>query len=528
MIRVVCAACVLTVAASACAGDPHQTAARLIASGDAFASRGKFKEAQIEYRNALKKTPRDVDAHLKLGRAYEQAKDYAGAYRSHVRAADLDPRRPEAHAWLAEFLLKNGRFEDARQHASAMLEINARDVRALILLASADAGLRDRSAALDWVEKALAIDPRSAIAHTMLGTLRFAAGDRNRAKAEFVKATEVAPTSSEAWTALAQFHIAAGDLAPAEESLQRALSLASDKAAPHRLLGAFYIGTGRAREAEPHLKAYAEATSEGRVMLAQYYAATGRATEALELLERVVTDPATDPTTAANARLQRAAVLHATGERAKAHAELAPLMHDDEVGADAHALKAQMIVREKGDLADALAHARDAVKRRPHDPGLQYVQGIVYLARGELADAQACLRRAIVPDSLEGQPAASAYVLTVMGMLDAERGDRQGAEDAYERALRIDPNQGVAANNLAWIYAEQGRSREALRLAQTAHRVLGNQPSVIDTLGWMYYLQDSDEAAVTWLRKAADANPSNLVYRRHLDAALMKSKHASR
>jgi tetratricopeptide (TPR) repeat protein len=263
-------------------------------------------------------------------------------------------------------------------------------------------------------------------------------------------------------------------------------------------------------------------------MLAQYYAATGHADDALQLLHRVVGDKSTDPTIAANARLQRAALWHATGERAKAHAELTPLLNDDEVGADAHALKAQLIMREKGDLADALTHARDAVKRRPRDRGLQYVQGTVYLARGELADAEACLRRAIVPDSMTGQPSASAYVYTVMGMLDAERGDQKGAEEAYERALRIDSNQGVAANNLAWIYAEQGRGREALRLAQTAHRTLGNQPSVIDTLGWMYHLQDSPEAAVPLLTKAANANPLNRVYREHLDAALTKAKHASR
>jgi Flp pilus assembly protein TadD len=313
-----------------------------------------------------------------------------------------------------------------------------------------------------------------------------------------------------------------GDLASAEQSLQRALSVASDKAIAHRLLGAFYIGTGRTREAEPHLKAYADATSAGRVMLARYYAATGRVDDALALLERVVADPSTDATIAANARLERAALWHAAGEQAKAHGELARLLNDDAVAADAHALKAQMIVRENGNLDDALTHARDAVKRRPHDPALQYVQGTVYLARRELGDAEACLARAIVPDSMKGQPAASAYVYTVMGMLDAERGDSKGAQEAYERALRIDANQGVAANNLASIYAEQGRGREALRLAQTAHRVLGNRPAVVDTLGWMYYLQNSVEPAVALLRKAADANPSNRVYRDHLNQALMK------
>ena len=105
-----------------------------------------------------------------------------------------------------------------------MLEDNASDVHALILLASASATLRDRAAALTRVQQALAVDPASATAHTMLGTLQLTGGDRRRARNAFVKATQLAPTSAEPWIALAQFHIAVGKLEPARWRFPRRLT----------------------------------------------------------------------------------------------------------------------------------------------------------------------------------------------------------------------------------------------------------------------------------------------------------------
>jgi len=676
---------------SACARDPQRAAATFVASGDMYAARHQSKEAQIQYRNALKQTPRDTDIELKLARSYEQAKDWSDAYRSYVHAAELDPRRTEAHAWLAKFLLQNGQFEDARDHAAAMLDVNPRDVQALILLASAHAALRDRSASLSWVQRALTIDPGSATAHTMLGALEWNGGDRNRAKAAFVKATELAPTSSDAWVARGEFHLAVGELSVAEGCFIRALAVAIDKAPVDRLLGMFYVGTGRPAKAEPHLKAAAETNAANRVLLAEYYAALQRNGEALALLQRVVDDRQTDQPTAARAHLRRAAVWHAMGEHIKAHAELTPLFDDETIGADAHALEAQLLLREDGDRTAALTHAREAVRQRPNDAALQFVAGTVYLARRELTEADTSLRRAddlaphvplielelarvaaatghyrdaaerarrlmaaaptpdvvallaqttrlsgdvataraVILDALKrrpdatqlyvelgdielaaGRPAAAhdaferafaggvdmprarrglvmadlaaghtaaaqmriaqwskqtpaaadvlllgagvqlaagdraaalrdyeraaeatprtAGVYTVIGMLKTERGDAAGAQDAYEHALQLDPNDGVAANNLAWIYADRGRRSEAVRLAETAHRALGDQAAAADTLGWMYYLQNAFEAAVRLLTKAADANPSNPVYRYHLGAALLMNQQRDR
>jgi len=677
--------------ASACARDPKQAAAKFVASGDAFVARQQFKEATIEYRNALERQPRDAAIEVKLAHAYEQAKDVPAAYRHYLRATELDERRIDARAWLAEFLVRNGQFDEARRHARAVLEIDPKQVQALIVLASAEAAMRDRGAALEWVQKALAIDPSSATAHSLLGALELGAGDRARAKAAFVKATELAPSSPDAWIALAQFDVATGEFAAAEKALTKALDVASDKAGVHRLIAMFDVGVGRAAEAEPHLKQVAEAGASGRILLADYYAAAARNSEALAELDRVVADKTAPRETVALAHLRRAAVRHTTGERDKAHQELARLFDNDQLGADAHVLKAQLIMRERGDLGEALTHAREAMTRRPNDPAVLYVLATVHLARGDLAEAEAPLRRArdaapqspmielqlgrlllakgdyrgagesakrvlasapsaeavalqaqaarlsgdlprarqIVNAALAAAPSAtalyaelgdvelaarrpdaaraayeralaakentprarrgliaadlaakrtadadarirqwsadapsapdlpllaatvhlsagnqqaaladyeraaaanprSAGVFTAIGMLKAEGGDRPGAQSAYERALQLDADDGVAANNLAWIYAAQDRTGEALGLAQVAHKALAGKPAALDTLGWMYYLQNSAAAGIPFLSRAADADPRNAVYRYHLGAALLKANQRER
>src|SRR3954464_11756528 len=107
MTRLLWIGCVALVMASACARDPQKAAAAFIASGDRYVEQRRFKEAQIEYRNALEQRPQDVDAELKLARAYEKGKDIPSAHRSYTRAADRDPHRVDAQLWLADFLLQN-------------------------------------------------------------------------------------------------------------------------------------------------------------------------------------------------------------------------------------------------------------------------------------------------------------------------------------------------------------------------------------------------------------------------------------
>jgi Flp pilus assembly protein TadD len=73
----------------------------------------------------------------------------------------------------------------------------------------------------------------------------------------------------------------------------------------------------------------------------------------------------------------------------------------------------------------------------------------------------------------------------MVGLLEAATGNRDAARDSYKRALDADAQAWTAANNLAWIYADEGKLDDAARLASAAEQGLPQVPEPKDTLGWI-------------------------------------------
>ena len=83
------------------------------------------------------------------------------------------------------------------------------------------------------------------------------------------------------------------------------------------------------------------------------------------------------------------------------------------------------------------------------------------------------------------------------GCCSKSQGKRDEARKSYEATVNGPENAPVAANNLAFIYAEQGTNLDvALQLATSAKQGLPDDPSVDDTLGWIYYKKDMPSLAV--------------------------------
>ena len=90
----------------------------------------------------------------------------------------------------------------------------------------------------------------------------------------------------------------------------------------------------------------------------------------------------------------------------------------------------------------------------------------------------------------------------------------------YQKALEIDPRAGVAANNLAWLYADKNENLNvALQLAQTAKSQLSNSHEVDDTLGWVYYKKGLSALAITSLQQSVTKKPDDPIYSYHLGLA---------
>ena len=125
----------------------------------------------------------------------------------------------------------------------------------------------------------------------------------------------------------------------------------------------------------------------------------------------------------------------------------------------------------------------------------------------------------------------NAAVYTLIGMLEDTRQNFDAAAENYRKALEIDQNSSIAANNLAWLYAVTGKGNpdEAVRLSQAVVQRNPNIAGFVDTLGWIYYKKNLYAAAVDQLQKAvtldeAAARAGNVspsaTYQYHLGMAL--------
>jgi Flp pilus assembly protein TadD len=108
----------------------------------------------------------------------------------------------------------------------------------------------------------------------------------------------------------------------------------------------------------------------------------------------------------------------------------------------------------------------------------------------------------------------------MIGQLFEAQAEPDRARTQYERAVHLDPRAGVAANNLAWIRAQEGRLDEAMTLATTARDVLGSRAEVENTMGWILYRERNYGPAVASLRRAVEWAPQRARYHLHLGLAM--------
>lgn len=154
------------------------------------------------------------------------------------------------------------------------------------------------------------------------------------------------------------------------------------------------------------------------------------------------------------------------------------------------------------------------------DPGVSaaYVAlGRLYVSGKEYDQALAKLDDAVKVN------AGNLSALMLIGLIHQQLGDIPKAMEAYERLLAVNPRFAPAANNLAFLYAEQGREMErALDLAYRARAEAPEDPHVADTLGWILYKMGKIELALTSLQLSAAKLPDNPEVQYHLGVAYHK------
>ena len=407
-----------------CSKDPEVAKREYVRSGDAYVAKKQYKEAVVEYRNAVQRDPRFGEARAKLADAYFQTGEVENAFREYIRAADLLPNDVTAQLKAGEMLLVGKRYEDAKARAEAALTRAPQNVDAQILKANALAGLNNVDDAVKEVEDAIRRAPDRSASYANLGTLQMIRGNREEAEAAFKQAAAMSPKSPQGYLALANFYWAAGRQDDAEKQLKTALAVDPKDELSNRALGYFYLGTGRAAEAEAPLKAVADVTNDGKLTLSDYYLTVHRFGDARRMLEGV---PQSDEQTYRTARLRLAGLDLQSGDRQHAYALVDEVLAKEPQNTDALLLKAQLLVSD-GKVDEALTVVRQAVQNDPRSAQAQYA----------------------------------------LGRLLVRQRDSQDAMNAFNEALKLNPNLAEVEMELAKLHFEAGRIDVAEQFARNA------------------------------------------------------------
>jgi Tfp pilus assembly protein PilF len=139
----------------------------------------------------------------------------------------------------------------------------------------------------------------------------------------------------------------------------------------------------------------------------------------------------------------------------------------------------------------------------------------------------------VLEAAVKESPDNQAAYLT-LGNLYQRSGNIDSAIKTYERAVASSPNYWAAHNNLAYLLAEHHTSEDsfkrALRLAQHAEKLRPEDPTIMDTVGWVQYKSGELDLAMATFERALAKQPDSGIINYHLGQLLFEKdrKHEAR
>lgn len=445
-----------------------------------------------------------ADLEMVSGRAPSAAQRYL-AELDHLRAPKGQPASstlPGVAARLIEADLGDlpvGRAADAPKpaitEARAHLEQYRRNLDATtVAILEAEIALADgdQAAARSRAEAAVAASPQSAAAHYVLGATRYAGNDKTGARSEWRAAIDNDSDFLPARLALGRVSFEAGDTAGAEEqlaavlrqepaNLQALLLYSRVLLQAKRYAGAIAIAH-RAASLDP-------SQGEPEILMGEISLRQGHPGVALTHFEKsILLDPHNREAIDGLTRVYRSgAVTRPMLQRMEAVAN-----HDP-----ASPTLLEVVGRLYADhrwYPDAVRALQSALRLEPQRATAAAALAEVFAANGELSAAANSVARS-----------GSGSGELVAGLQAQKRQDVGGAIHHYEAAVGQGEPSGAAANNLAWLYAEQGSKLDrALTLAKAARDVAPDNPAFLDTLGYVHLQRREYTAAIAALKAAID------------------------
>jgi tetratricopeptide (TPR) repeat protein len=436
---------VATVALVVCLSGCGKSVRQYIDRGNQLSAAGKYDEAALNYRNAIKKSPELGEAHYRLALALLRKGSTSEAYQELNRAITLDPKNNPAKVDFANLCLA-GYVRDPKH--PAILYKQAQTMADQLTAAGGNPveGLRLKGAialidnhpgmAIDAFREALRAAPDNRELAVGLAQALFRDNQPEEGERTARQAVERNPQYVPAYETLYNFYGAQQSWDKAEELLKLWAANSPKESGPILRLAAFYFGRKQPDEAEQVLKTLLDRRADfpqADLLVGDFHGLAHNPEKALEDYRR---GESRDQERGQLYQERVAGVLAQLGRREEALKAAEAIVAKDPKNLYARALKVELLDEMGGaeNLNTAAAVAGDLAKEAPANSKMQMLAGQTFMAKGNPDQAYTYFQQAAKTDA-RSSPAQMA-----LARMELLRRNYPAVLQRADAALAIRPN----------------------------------------------------------------------------------------
>lgn len=470
-----------------------------------------FLDTRIHLANAIEKEPNNPELRHLLGKTSLALGDGKVAETAFKKAIEKDEKlASEIYPYLAHAYLQQQKPEEA---LDLIRKIKDKDHYALRLLAQAKLQIGAMPEAWEALEKAISIAPEDADILALAGQYQLAVGNLEEARRYAGRSLASPSPSVESYLLQGRIHSIQGDLNKSLEQYNTASKRFRDHVRIYISQAAIYADIQDTKKMEAAISDV-ERISPGHqsavYIMARYSLMRGDIDKAYELAQSLEGASQNNPP-----------LLMLLGE----------------------------IQTQKGNFQQAISHLRGYLRLVPNHPTASHLLAKALDKNGDYNNAMAVIKGAIsrayspkpIVDyaatlaektnhpnlSLIEKRAQNPALSNIEDQLVqiqkvSEKEDWLAASNIYDALIANEfSNHPMLLNNAAIAHFRIGNGERALELAKRAYELTPDDPSVLDSLGWIQLNVAEDRAgSLQLLNRAFLLDPGNMQIRLHLAQAL--------